>query len=146
MTEGSTTTVPSSSPTSSARPSEAPAAAVPGPVTVLSARSGGGSGEVVVDWDAIVDAAGYRVYRSQAPAGPFVASAAVDAVTGTTTIEFVGAYEYLNIWRPSPQTFQYVESAYAGGPVYFQVRAFNATGEGPASVVVCGSPVGSPGC
>ena len=126
-------------------PAEIAPAVAPGQVTVVDAGMGGGSGEIVVDWDTIADATGYRVYRSDVPDGPFVASASVDVATGETTVEFAGSYEFIQVWPPSPQSFQYIEAS-VSDPGYFRVTAFNAAGEGPPSVVVCGRPVGYPDC
>lgn len=116
-----------------------PAPAVPGTVTGVSATAGGGSGEVLVNWGAVADATGYRVYRSTSAGGPFVAAASMVVATGATTIEFDGPYEFIQIWKPSPSAFQYVES-FDNAAVYFSVAAFNAGGTGPRSAVVCGSP------
>ena len=120
-------------------PQETVPAAVPGQVTVVTAGPGGGSGETLVNWNAVPDAIGYRVYRSSTPSGPFVAAASVTAATGATIIEFGGSYEYIQIWKPSSTAYEYVE-AVDNARAYFRVAAFNAGGTGPLSGVVCGSP------
>ena len=150
------TTTPSLHTTAAPRPSKTPTAAVPGAVTFVKAGSGGGSGEIALWWDAIANATGYRVYRSDSPNGPFVRSASINLTTGVTTL---GANVY-NLWSPpanqppypavppgatAPQHFEYIEVTNSD-PHYFQVTAFNAGGEGPRSVVVCGRPIGFPAC
>ncbi len=125
---------------------EKPVAAVPGPVTGVSAGAGGGSGEILVNWDAVADATGYRVYRSSSAEGPFVASASIAAATGVTSVEFGGSYENIQVWQPTSFSFQYVESV-DNARAYFRVAAFNTAGSGPRSGVVCGSPAtGTEGC
>jgi hypothetical protein len=119
---------------------------VPGAVTFVKAGSGGGSGEIMVWWDPVADSTGYRVYRSDLPDGPFVASASFDVATGTTTIEYNHWYEYIVISPSWPQGFAYVDAIGIENPVYFRVTAFNAGGEGPRSVAVCGRPIGFPPC
>lgn len=123
---------------------------VPGPVTVISAHSGGGSGEVALDWNAVEGATGYRVLRSDTASGPFDVFADIDIVTGATT----AADEVVNIWSQqhtyipagSPLTspdqspwFQLVEVGGTGERCY-QVVAYNAAGAAPPSPVACGSP------
>jgi hypothetical protein len=67
-----------------------------------------------------------------------VAAASVMVATGATTIEFGGSYEYIQIWPPASNSYEYVEAS-IGSPGYFRVAAFNAAGTGPRSAVVCGS-------
>jgi hypothetical protein len=141
-----TTTAPAPDPTTPPPPSPTATVAAPGRVTGVHAGSGGGSGEIYVSWDTIPDATGYRVYRSTAASGPFVASASIDVATGKTSIEFAGGYEFIGIWAPSWGGFEYDEAVYVSGPGYFRVTAFNSGGEGPPSSVVCGSPPGYPTC
>ena len=138
------TTTPAPDPTTP--PPETTPVAVPGEVTGVGAENGGGSGEIVAYWDGVADATGYRVYRSTSPDGPFDRSASYDVATDETTVETNLGYEYISFWSSSPQHFAYVESMYTQGPIYFRVTAFNSGGEGPPSVVVCGSPVGYPDC
>lgn len=128
-----------------------PVGAVPG-VVVVRALPPGGSGERVLEWDAVAGATGYRVLRSDAQDGQFVTVAELDITTGAATAED----EVVNIWSQqhsyvpprdgfdgpdlSPW-FQYVE--YGGsGERCFQVIAFNAAGDAPPSEVVCASPSG----
>jgi hypothetical protein len=40
---------------------------VPGVVTIVSARTGGGSGEVELTWEALANATRYRVFAKTAP-------------------------------------------------------------------------------
>lgn len=112
----------------------------------MDALPGAGSGEIEVHWATVPDATGYRVYRSTAASGPFVASASFDVTSGTTSVELAGDYEYIGFWMPSPDSVTYVEVAFPGGPTYFRVAAVNDGGEGPPSSVVCGSPPGYPTC
>ncbi len=140
------TTPPAANETTPPAPRETPVGAVPGQVTTVSANTGGGSGEIVVNWSTVPDATGYRVYRSSSANGPFVASASVIVATGVTTIEFGGSYELVQIWPPSSDSYEYVEAA-IGSPAYFRVAAFNAAGTGQRSAVVCGtSPMSETGC
>lgn len=136
----SETTPPAAGGTTPPAPPETPVGAVPGQVTTVTAGPGGGSGETLVSWDGVADATGYQVYRSSSASGPFVASASVIAATGATTIEFGGGYEFIQIWKPASDSFQYVE-AVDNARAYFRVAAFNAAGMGPRSATVCGSPV-----
>jgi hypothetical protein len=138
---------PSPSPTYTSTPPPPPPdnpVVVPDRVTGVSTPNGGGSGEILVDWDTVEGADGYRVYRSSDAGGPFTRAASVNAATGATTIEFGGSYEYISIWPPSSSSFEYVEVV-PGGPAYFQVAAFNSAGEGPRSTVVCAVPYAQEG-
>lgn len=140
------TTPPAAIETTPPAPRETPVGAVPGQVTTVSANTGGGSGEITVNWNTVPDATGYRVYRSSSANGPFVASASVMVATGVTAIEFGGSYEYIQIWPPSSDSYEYVEAA-IGSPGYFRVAAFNTAGTGPRSAVVCGTaPMSEAGC
>jgi hypothetical protein len=122
----------------------------PGAITVVRAGPGGGSGEIVLDWDAVPAATGYRVLRSEAAGGPFEVVADFDVTTGRVS----AADDVVNIWSaqhsyvPARGTldgpdrspwFQYVEVSRTGERC-FRVVAYNAAGDGPASVVACGSP------
>lgn len=133
------TTTSAAPPTHATPPPAAPLLAVPGVVTVLSSGPAGGSGEVQVTWAPTAVATGYRVYRSDAAAGPFALSASFDVATGRTTVAYVGSYESIQIWQPQSGELQYVESIH-GAVGYFRVSAVNAAGEGPLSGVVCGAP------
>lgn len=140
------TTPPAVNETTPPAPRETPVGAVPVQVTTVSASTGGGSGEITVNWNTVPDATGYRVYRSSSANGPFVASASVIVATGATAIEFGGSYELIQIWPPSSDSYEYVEAA-IGSPGYFRVAAFNAAGTGPRSAVVCGTaPMSEAGC
>lgn len=138
----SQTTPPAAVETTPPAPPEAPVGTLPGQVTTISAGHGGGSGEIVVDWNAVANATGYRVYRSLSADGPYVGAASIVAATGVTSVEFGGSYQLIQIWQSSPTTFQYVEVIDIA-PVYFRVAAFNATGTGSKSTVVCGAPMGT---
>lgn len=96
----------------------------------------------MVSWTPTPVATGYRVYRSDSAAGPFLLSATFDVATARTTVAFSGTYEYIQIWQATSGEYldvQYVE-AIQGERGYFRVTAFNAGGEGPKSGVVCGDP------
>jgi hypothetical protein len=142
-TSSSDTAPPSSSSTTQAEPA-------PGPVTVLRAGPGGGSGEVVLDWNAVSGATGYRVLRAATAAGPFAVVADFDVTTGSTS----AADEVVNLWSEqhsyvpadgalgSPDTsprFQYVEVDGTGSRC-FVVVARNGSGDGAESAPACGSP------
>jgi hypothetical protein len=132
--------------------------AVPGAVGVVAARPGGGSGEIVVRWNAVANVTGYRVQRGDAASGPFSVNADLNITTGKTTagadvINILSqqySYKPVNVAFATPDSspwFEYVEII-SGGAVrrYFRVVAYNANGEGPVSVVVCGDPPGHPAC
>lgn len=142
--EATPTPSPSEEPTPSESPGEEPpaseepdepAAVGPGPVTVLDAGQGGGSGEIVLQWDGVPLAVGYRVYRAAAPGGPFAVSAEVDASSGENNLG--GAF----VWKPGANSYEYIEVT-GDGPVYFKIVAFSEFEEGPASAVVCGGADG----
>ena len=135
-----TLAVPSPSPTAPPPPE----VKVPAAVSGLSAGPGGGSGEISVRWTGTPGATGYRVYRSSTPGGPMTRAASFSLATGHTTVEFGGSYESIQIWSPSPNTFEYVE-AVDGQPGYFVVVAFNSAGEGPRQGTVCAVPMAQPG-
>lgn len=140
------TTPPAAEGTTPPAPRETPVGTVPGQVTTVSAGPGGGSGEILVDWNTVADATGYRVYRSSSAGGPFVSSASVIVATGVTTVEFGGSYELIQMWPPSSDSYEYVEVT-GGARTYFRVVAFNTAGTGTTSAVVCGAPVGAdPAC
>lgn len=125
-------------------PSATPLLEAPGAVAGVQSGLGGGSGEVVVTWASTPGATGYRVYRSDVAAGPFVLSASFDVATARTTVAFTGSYESIQIWQPQlgdNHDLEYVEVV-QGAPGYFRVTAFNAAGEGPMSGVVCSEPFG----
>ena len=167
----STTTVPSTStsvststsstptistpPPSTSPPTTKPRVTVPAAVTVISARSGGGSGEIVLDWNAVATATGYQVLRADTVEGPFSIAADFSVRTGKTT----AGNDVVNLWSQqhtyipasgslgapdqSP-SFEYVQ---VGPPQqYFRVVAYNAAGTAPASASVCGVAPGRPAC
>jgi hypothetical protein len=133
-------------------------AAVPSSVEVVATRPGGGSGEIVVRWNAVANATGYRVQRGDAASGPFSVNADLNITTGKTTagtdvINILSqkySYKPVNVAFAAPDSspwFEYIETV-SGGAVrrYFRIVAYNASGEGPTSVVVCGDPPGHPAC
>ena len=134
--------------TTAARPpSQTPTGPAPGPVTGVKGYTGGGSGETMVNWDQGADAAGYRVYRSDLPGGPFVKAASFDVATGKTTIAPAFANEYVTIGiygEVLPGVLYYVDAIPGDGPNYYKVAAFNSGGEGPPSAVVCAWPSNNP--
>ena len=149
------TAAPSPSPSASPSPSPSPSvsvtattttttaapppASVPGAVSGVSAEPGGGSGEILVHWNATADATGYRVYRAPTADGSFARAAGYTVATGATKIYYGGSYESIQIWMPSGSSFEYVESV-DGQPACFRVAAYNAAGSGPRSAVVCSNP------
>jgi hypothetical protein len=124
----------------------------PAPVSVIDARTGGGSGEVGLTWSAVADATGYRVFRSNNPDGPFSLVANLDISTGTATavpgVVFIGSEQHTYIPpqgqldRPDTSSrFNYVDVGSPGQRCY-RVSAYNAAGIAPSSPVACGSPPG----
>ena len=150
------TATPEATPTPSPTPSETPPPPAPeettppppveplpvppGALSGVTASPGGGSGEILVIWDALTGATGYRVYRADAAEGPYRPAASIDVTTGVVTVEYGEWYEYIGIVPgiPSPTRVEYVEAIGTFG--YFRVTAFNAGGEGPMSGVVCAEP------
>jgi hypothetical protein len=118
-------------------------ATLPGQVTSVRTWHGG-SGEITVSWDGVPGATGYRVSRGTTPAGPFSIAADVNLVTGKIT----KASGVLWVYAEAPRYFQYDELIAAPGDHhrYYYVTAYNAYGDGPASVVVCGAPPGATPC
>ena len=116
----------------------------PAPTTAptgVYAVEGGGSGEVLVLWDAVPGATGYRVYRSSTSGGPFVLSASYDVPGDLVTVALDG-YEYIWIDPENLEAtrFRYTE-AIRNEYGWFRVSAFTAGGEGPLSGTACGGPV-----
>ncbi|HUX70122.1 MAG TPA: hypothetical protein VMV41_06405 [Cellulomonadaceae bacterium] len=143
----STPTTPSLPTTAPPPPSTTPTVAAPGPVTGVKGSTGGGSGETMVTWDQGADATGYRVYRSDSPAGPFVVAATFDVATGKVTIApaFINDYVIIGSYGDiEPQVLYYVDAIGYLDPTYYRVAAFTSGGEGPLSPVVCATPPGSP--
>jgi hypothetical protein len=103
---------------------------------VIRAGPGGGSGEILVHWDGVGGATGYRVLRSGGVGGPYAVVADYDVVTRRTT----AAEDGIMVWSPDGSPwFEYVE---VGGRrvAWFKVVAYNAGGDAPPSVAVSGSP------
>jgi hypothetical protein len=99
---------------------------------VITARKGGGSGEVVVQWDPVPGATGYRVLRRIGP-NPYEVTAEIDITTGAS--EYAdGVY----IWSPGTY-YEYVDVGNPGQRC-FKVVAFNASGDARPSNIACGSP------
>lgn len=124
---------------------------VPGVVTITRVGPGGGSGEVILTWEALTSATGYRVLRSETAEGAFEVAAELDVTTGAATAAdgianiYSDHYSYVPQRRPfegpdeSPQ-FSLVDAGFRQR--CFRVIAFNAAGDGPASDVACGVPPG----
>ncbi len=89
----------------------------------------GASGEIIVSWNAVACATGYRVARASTASGPL--SSDPPANPGDP-----------------PRHFQYDELVIGPGDSrrYYSVTAYNGNGEGPSSEVVCGEPPGPPSC
>ncbi len=126
-----------------------PAGSVPGAVVVV-AHSGGGYGEVQLDWNAVANATGYRVLCTDAGGGRARVVADFNITTGRTT----AAPEVVNLWSSehtyipgggrltkadTSSSFQYVDVGEAG-PRYYRVLAWNLAGDGPPSAVTWSSP------
>ncbi len=137
-------------------PSTTTAGPRPDAVTIVSAGSSGGSGEIEVIWNAASGATSYRVYRATAAGGPFIIMATVNIVTGDATVHsgVVNVYgDSQNFW-PRPYhgtgmsaTFHYVELDIGGGPhIYYRVVAFNSNGHGPTGATVCAQIYSQPAC
>ena len=120
-------------------PSEEPAGVVPGMVGDVDAGRGGVSGDFVVQWAAVADATGYRVYRASAEGGPFTPAAEIDVATGEDTALVPGVM----VWALPPdeglQWYEYVETS--TGTAWFRVTALGPGGEGPASAAVSADPL-----
>jgi hypothetical protein len=124
---------------------------VPGVVTIVRVGPGGGSGEVQLTWEALANATGYRVLRSDTADGEFEVTAELDVTTGaaTASADVVNVFSDEHSYIPpggtfegpdqSPQ-FSYVDVG--PGQRCFRVIAFNAADDGPASDVACGAPPG----
>ena len=143
-----TSSAPSTTTTSGATSTTttAPGPALPA-VATPRVEGGGGSGEIAVSWEAVAEATGYRILRSDDRAGPFTEVADVDVTTGVT----VAGDEAVNIWSAahsylpsegplsapdlSPR-FEYVEVADARQRC-FRIVAYRGAEDAPASPVAC---------
>jgi hypothetical protein len=121
-------------------------------VTVVTASPGGGAGEVIVDWNAVGGATGYRVERASSATSTFETVAVFDITTGHATV----AAGVVNLWSTgysyvpvhaagslpdrSP-SFQYVEYPVDNTRCY-RLTAVNGAGRSPTSAVVCSGPPG----
>ncbi len=145
-TSAPTTATPGPTTSVTSAPTTAPAGTVPGAPT-LQAYPGGGSGEIVVRWNAVPGATGYRVQRSATAGGGFTVAAEFDVTTGATT----AVSDVVNIWSAghsylpdrgalgapdSSPWFEYVEAAGARRAC-FRLAATNAAGAGPYSAAAC---------
>jgi hypothetical protein len=124
---------------------------VPGVVTIVGVGPGGGSGEVQLTWEALANATGYRVLRSDTTDGEFEATAELDVTTGaaTASADVVNVFSDQHSYIPPRGTFEGPDQSPQFSSVdvgsrqrCFRVIAFNAAGDGPASDVACGAPPG----
>ena len=127
---------------------------LPAPVpaaVVAVAFTGGGSGEVLVEWKAAPQATGYRVIRTTAAGGRLRVVASFSITTGRAT----AAAETATVWSDShtyipyrgpltgidrSSSFRYV--AVRPGRSCYRVQAYNLAGNSPLSSVVCAAPPG----
>lgn len=123
----------------------------PGVVTIVAVGPGGGSGEVGLTWEALADATGYRVLRSDTADGEFEVTAELDVTTGAATAaaDVVNVFSGQHSYVPAGSTFegpdQSPQFSYVDlGPRQrcYRVIAFNTAGDGPSSDVACGAPPG----
>jgi len=131
---------------------------VPAVVEVVAARPGGGSGEIIIRWNAVTNVTGYRVLRADASSGPFSVNADLNITTGKTTagVDVINVWSQQYSYKPvivafaatdSSPWFEYIETISGGAARrYFRVVAYNANGEAPPSIIVCGDPPGHPAC
>lgn len=146
----STTTATTAAPTTTEATTTTTATPGPGPVTVLEAYPGAGSGEIELAWGTIPGATGYRVLRADAPDGTFTTAVEIDVTTGAVTDV---AEDVTNVWSeqfrylPASDAFtgpdtspqiRYVEYSFAPRRC-FRVVALGPE-PGPESATVCGSP------
>ena len=142
---------------------------LPGEVSVIDAGHSSGSGEIQLNWNAVPGATGYRIVRATTANGPYSLAADLNLATGKTTVaapvpvttgtSTVTAYisnifsDRAGFYPSNPanpgdplasRRFRYVEVAFPRH--YFRVTAYNANGQGPPSVIVCGTPIGEPDC
>jgi len=83
-------------------------AAVPGAATIIRVGPGGGSGEVQLTWEAVPNATGYRVLRSDAADGQFEVAAEFDITTGTATaaVDVVNVFSEQHSYVPPRGTLE----------------------------------------
>lgn len=112
--------------------------AAPPLVTGVTASTGGGSGETVITWPPLPDAAGvgaYKVYKRRAD-GTNLAPAAVPSSTPPLEPGRLGVVD-------APDTGPWPTTDPDPGPRCYRVSAVSTIGvEGPQSAEVCASPVG----
>jgi hypothetical protein len=120
---------------------------------VAVAGTGGGSGEVQVDWNAVPGATGYQVLQTNTAGRHARVVADFNITTGRTR----AAPQVTNIWSAEhsyipdrgPLTrvdqspwFQYVDVLSVAGQRCYRVLAYNTAGHGPKSAVTCAAPPG----
>jgi hypothetical protein len=145
-TTSTTTTAPT---TTTSTSTTVPVGPIPDAVTDLSSASGGGSGEVTLEWRTVADAMGYRVMRSDANGALLGVIAEVDVTTGRATADDA----VTNIWSdqhtyiPSgaalatPDTSARIRYVDVGlGTRCYRVVAYSPAGDAAPSPVACGSP------
>lgn len=104
-----------------------------------------------VDWHAVRRATGYRVLRVDVDGRNPRLVADFDIVTGRTSAapEVVNIYSAGHTYRPDrgplagpdrSSSFTYID--FTGGRRCYRVLAYNLTGPGPMSAVVCAAPIG----
>jgi hypothetical protein len=112
--------------------------AAPPQVTGLTAQTGGGSGEVQINWAALpasADVASYRLYKRQSSGTelPPVTVAVADLDTETD-----GRFRVIDAFDTGPW-----QTADPSGPRCYKVSGVSTGGvEGPLSAEACGTPVG----
>jgi hypothetical protein len=99
---------------------------------------------------------GYRVLHSRTPAGPFTVAVDFGVMTGVVFVadEVIDLraedvdYLWTELPTEPPEWFLYGELVEEPppSPRFYQVVAYNAGGDGPPSIVVCGSPPGQDVC
>jgi len=108
---------------------------VPGVVTIVGVGPGGGSGEVQLTWEALANATGYRVLRSDTTDGEFEATAELDVTTGaaTASADVVNVFSDQHSYIPPRGTFEGPDQS----PQFSSVdvaRAAGDTGAGAAEL------------
>jgi hypothetical protein len=122
------------------------------PAVVAAASTGGGSGEVAVNWNAVPGATGYRVLRTNTAGRHPRLAADFNITTGHTTAApnvvniWSAEHSYLPDFGPLTQVdqspwFQYVDLG--ADRRCYRVLAYNSAGAGPRSAVTCASPPGA---